>query len=142
MIIDVDVDRALRIVKTLGSANFQPLFVDIEEVVEKSFILPLKHRTTNVKLDLAIGLSGFEQQTIGAEPIELGGTTIPVATAEDLLILKILAGRPRDEEDVKGLVIAAGDHMDWKYCLRVAADLGEALGVDLKTRVELLKSHS
>jgi hypothetical protein len=91
---------------------------------------------TNVKVDLALGLSGFERQTLArAERLPLAGAEIAVATAEDRLIMKVLAGRPQDDQDIQGLVIAQGKHLDWNYCLQLAAELGEALGQDLVARI-------
>ena len=123
LMIAVDISRALSLVKELATSPFRPLFDDIATVVETSFILPLRHRTTNVKVDVAIGLSGFECQAISrAQQLELLGVTLPVATAEDLIIMKVLAGRPQDDQDVRGLAIAQGDRLDWDYCLRVGAN--------------------
>jgi hypothetical protein len=109
-------------------------------VVQKAFILPLRHRSTNVKVDLAIGLSGFEQQTVmRAEAIDLAGSPVSVATAEDLLIMRVLAGRPQDEQDIAGLMMAQGRSLNWDYCLAVATDLGVALGQDLGGRILALR---
>jgi hypothetical protein len=143
MVIAIDVDRALALVGRLGQSKFQPLFDGIEEVIERAFILPLRHRSTHVKLDLAIGLSGFERQSIArAQPVEVAGSQISVATAEDLLVMKVLAGRPQDEQDIAGLVNAQGERLDWDYCLAVATELGESLGQDLAGRINALRSDS
>lgn len=142
MVILADVKRSLLLAAGLEGTNFRPLFEGVAEVVEKAFILPLRHRSTNVKLDLALGLSGFEQQAIGrAERLDLAGTGVAVATTEDLLIMKILAGRPQDDQDVQGLVIAQGDVLDWDYCLRLGAELGEALDLDLIGRISKLRDE-
>lgn len=143
LVILADVPRSLALARGLEGTDFRPLFDDVAQVVQKSFILPLRHRTTNVKVDLALGLSGFEQQIMSrAERLSLAGTEIAVATAEDLLIMKILAGRPQDEQDIQGLMIAQGKKLDWKYCTDLAAKLGEALGQDLATRITSLRTKS
>jgi predicted nucleotidyltransferase len=136
MVIAADVPRALALAAALDGTSFRPLFDDVSEVVQKAFILPLRHRATGVKVDMAVGLSGFEQQAIArAEYLDIAGTHVSVATAEDLVIMKLLAGRPRDEEDLRGLVIAQGGQMDWDYCHDLAAKLGEAVGQDLVGRL-------
>ena len=142
MVIAVDVERALLLVAALEHSNFRPLFADVTDVVQQSFILPLRHRRTNVKVDLAIGLSGFEQQAIArAERLSVAGTMVSVATAEDLLIMKAMAGRPQDDVDLRGLVVAQGAYLDWDYCLKIAAELGEAIGQPLAERVRDLRSQ-
>jgi predicted nucleotidyltransferase len=136
MVLSAGVDRALQLAAELTNTKFKPLFRGVEEVVQQAFILPLEHRTTNVKLDLSLGLSGFEQQAVArAQRVDLAGTKVAVVTAEDLLIMKVMAGRPQDDQDVRGLVLAHGDRLDWDYCRKVAAELGEALGQDLVGRV-------
>ncbi|HEY2412923.1 MAG TPA: nucleotidyltransferase [Pirellulaceae bacterium] len=142
MVILADVPRSLSLLNGLATTKFKPLFDGAAEVVEKSFILPLRHRVTNVKVDLALGLSGFEQQLLQrAKRVIVAATEIVVATAEDLLLMKILAGRPQDDQDVQGLVIAQGKHLDWIYCLNLAKELGEAVGQDLATRIQSLQDQ-
>ena len=132
LVIGADVARALRLMSSLATSRFEPFVPDFEEVVKRSFILPLRHRYTGVKVDMALGLSGFEQQLIDrAEKMAIAGQSVPVATAEDLLLMKVLAGRSRDDQDIHGIIAARGATMDWDYCRRVARDLGEALSQDL-----------
>jgi hypothetical protein len=132
LVIGADVHRALELLDHLEGSSFRPLFDDPADVVQRSFILPLRHHSTNIKVDMTLGLSGFEQQAMTrATAMDVAGTTISVATAEDLLIMKVLAGRPRDNADALGIIAAHGDRLDWDYCLRVASELGEALGQDL-----------
>lgn len=128
-VIAADVDRAMKLVAALGHSRFMPLLEDVEEVVQRSFILPLQHRATGLKVDIALGLSGFEQQAIArVQRTELDGVTVNVATAEDLLIMKLIAGRPRDDQDVGGILEAQGENLDWDYCEHVAENLGLVLG--------------
>lgn len=141
IVIAADLDRALALAGTLEQTNFRPLFDDVTDILQKTFILPLRHRSTNVKVDLALGLSGFERQAVArAERLELAGSEVSVATAEDLVVMKVLAGRPQDEQELRGLVIAQGDRLDWDYCLKLAVDLGEALGHDLVGRICALRA--
>jgi hypothetical protein len=143
LVVAADVERALSLAGALAGSPFQPLVKEVDEIITTAFLLPLRHRATGVKVDIAIGLSGFEQQAIArSEALELGGCMVPVATAEDLLILKLLAGRPQDEEDIRGLLIAQGEGLDWDYCLKTATELGEAVGQELAGRVRALRRGS
>ncbi|MBC7855244.1 MAG: hypothetical protein IAF94_17580 [Pirellulaceae bacterium] len=143
MVMLADVPRSLALVQGLEGTSFRPLFDGVAEVVQKAFILPLQHRATHVRLDLALGLSGFERQAVArAERLSLAGASIAVVTAEDLLMMKVLAGRPQDEQDIQGLMIAQGRHLDWSYCLHLADELGVALGLDLVTRIAALQIKS
>jgi predicted nucleotidyltransferase len=140
LVIAADIPWALRFIKVLAGTDFRPLLKGVEEVVEKSFILPLLHLPTNIKLDLVLGLSGFEQEAIErAERVEFGGKMVFVATAEDLLIMKTMAGRPQDDQDVHGLVVTQRENIDWDYCLRQASRLEESLAHDLVGRIIALR---
>ncbi len=134
----VDVDRCLQLLDVLEDTPFCPLFADVAAVVEKAFLLPLRHRQTKVKVDLAVGITGFERQAIGrATKVELAGCSIPVVSAEDLILMKSLAARPRDTDDVSGIIRRQGETLDWDYLLKTAEQLQEALGHDLVS--ELLR---
>jgi len=140
MVLAADVAGALSLLPRLDDSPFRPLFDDVADVVQRAFILPLRHRDTNIKVDLAIGLSGFEQQVVArAELLDVAGCKLPVATAEDLILMKTLAGRPRDEQDLRGVVAVQGATLDWDYCESTAAALGEALGIDLLSRIRAIR---
>ena len=67
----------------------------------------------------------YEQILSRADPVELGGVTLPVATAEDLVLLKLEANRPSDIEDILSIKDGLGATLDMGY-LRSQAD---ALGL-------------
>lgn len=137
LVIQADVDDGLRLARDLPSTPFKPLFDGVEEVVSSAFILPIRHRVTGVRVDLAIGMSGFERDAVSrAEPVAVGVATIPVVCIEDLLVMKALAGRPQDEADIQGLVDVQRDAIDWERCLATARSLGEAIAVDIAGRLE------
>ena len=142
LVIGVGVEEALSLISNLDKSEFEPLFEGIEEVVQQAFILPLRHRGTRVKLDLSLGLSGFEQQVIArAQVMDILGESICLASAEDLLVMKLLAGRPRDNQDAEGIALVQGEQLDWDYCRETAKQLGEAVDQDLVGSVGKLKSE-
>ena len=142
LVIAADLEAALRLARELPGTAFEPLFAGVEEVVNAAFILPLRHRTTGVRVDLAIGLSGFEREAISrASRMAIGETWAPVVTVEDLLVMKALAGRPQDEQDILGIVDLHDNRIDWTACLTTAKALGEAVDVDVVSRLEAARRH-
>lgn len=136
LVILADVEQALQLVRELGSTPFEPLFQGVEDVVSRSFILPLRHRSTGIRVDLAIGMSGFEQQAVGrATSITIGEMRVPVVSVEDLLVMKALAGRPQDDQDIRGLVAAQREAIDWPACLGLAEKLGASIDLDIAGRL-------
>jgi hypothetical protein len=120
---------------------FEPLFDGVEDVVKRAFILPLRHRATGIKVDLALGMSGFEKQMLArAQLAEVGSQRVRIATGEDLMVMKLLAGRPRDLQDAEGIAMVQTGQLDWDYCLRTAQQLGQAIDQDIASQVIRLRS--
>ena len=140
VVIQADVQRSLRLLDVLESTPFRPLFAGVAEIVETAFLLPMRHRRTGIKVDLSLGLTQFEQQAIArATPLPMAGRSIPIATAEDLILMKLLAARPRDIDDVRGIVLRAGETLDWSYLLRTGKDLQDAVDQDLVPQLRQLQ---
>jgi len=140
-VVGADLDRALALVNVLEGSPFRPLFPDVAEVVRTAFILPVRHRETQIKVDLAIGLTGFERQLLDrATQITLTDRVLPVATAEDLILLKVLAGRPRDMEDIAGIVARQANALDWNYLFETAQALQVSLTQDIVSPLRKLQT--
>ena len=140
LVISADVDAALELLESTHGSTFAPLFDGADEVVRKSFILPLRHRETGIKLDIAVGLTGFERQLVSRAPLEsMGAFSIPVATPEDLLLMKALAARPRDIDDARSIVEKGGATLDWEYILDTGRELGQAIEQDLAGQLRALR---
>lgn len=71
---------------------------------------------------------GLESQILSrARLIDLGDVSVPVATPEDLIISKVVAGRPQDIEDIRALYGSC--KLEREYILDTLRLLEEALGV-------------
>lgn len=58
-----------------------------------------------------------------AAEVDIGGTRIPVALVEDVIVLKTIAGRYKDIEDIAVLGVKLGDKIDRAYIRRVLSGL-------------------
>jgi hypothetical protein len=141
-VLDVAVEDAVKLASNLEGTYFEPLFPGVSEVVERTFILPLRHKPTGLTVDLALGLSRFEQTAISrAERVQFGSCIAPVVTSEDLVLMKLFAGRPRDIEDVEGILALRHEEMDWNYLQNNAVALGEVVAMDLITQLLQMKER-
>ena len=141
VVIAMDIDEALNLVEALRKTVFRPLFSDVADVVRTAFLLPLRHQETKIKVDVALGLTGFERQAIDrATPRELGTSSPPVVTAEDLILMKLLASRPRDIDDIAKVVSRQGAALDWAYLLETGRQLQNATESDLLSSLRRLQS--
>lgn len=103
--------------------GLEPLPEDIEGFVRTTFVLPAEDRETGIRVDLIFSTTAYETEAISrAQRVDVGETMVPFATAEDLIIHKIFAGRPRDIEDAVGVVRRKGHELDWEYLRRWAAE--------------------
>lgn len=76
-------------------------------------LLPMVHTPSAMPLDLVIAAPGLDEEFLArAVHIDLGGVEIPVLSAEDLVGMKILAGRRKDLEDVRGVLVEKGAALD------------------------------
>lgn len=143
LVVSLDPDSAMDFARNLDAESFEPLFSEFEQVVRSAFLLPLRHRKTGITLDLAIGVSGLEQQVIArATLVDIGDREIFVATASDLIVMKTLAGRPQDDIDIKGIIATQGVAIDWDYCEEVAKQLQQAVAIDLVDKIRELRTQT
>ena len=131
---DVDVTLALApddpelFVRDMEAGGFT-LRVDDPEFVRQTRVLPFVHAATGMPLDVVLAGSGLEEEFLDrAKTSDLGGVRVPVIDIADLVIAKILAGRPKDIEDARSLWGLHGSHIDRRRIRRVLRLLEEALG--------------
>jgi hypothetical protein len=106
-----------------------PLPQNVESFVAETFVLPVRHAGTGVRVDFIFSSTEYEHQAIRrAQPVTLAGEAVPFATAEDLIIHKLFAARPRDLEDVRGVLLRKGGELDWHYLDKWARDFAEVPG--------------
>jgi hypothetical protein len=68
---------------------------------------PTCHQTSEIDVDISFGLFPFEREAVAhAITHEVGGILVPLPTAEDLLVMKAIAHRPRDIVDIESILAA------------------------------------
>jgi hypothetical protein len=96
------------LVQALEGHGFELRVADAD-FVRDTRVLPLVHLATGINADVVLGGPGIEELFCSrAESADLGGITVPVATAEDVVAMKILSGRPKDRDDVVAIIAAQG----------------------------------
>jgi len=122
-----DLERLQDVLAAARRAGLSPL-VDPEEFTRQTMVLPCSHPGTGIRVDLIFSHSTFEQQAIArANRVKIGVTDVCFASVEDLIIHKIIAGRPRDLEDVR-CILLKNRQIDGKYVRRWLEEFASALG--------------
>jgi hypothetical protein len=77
----------------------------------------LVRASNNCGVDISLALPGYEDQVMRrAVDYELEpGKVVRMCSAEDLIIHKAVAGRPRDVKDIEGIVYRQRDALDVAY---------------------------
>ena len=147
---DVDVtvrlplEEARALAAALQEEGFHPLVEDLEAFVARTRVLPLEHRATGLPVDVVFGGPGLEEEFLKrAVPVVIGGETVPVIAPEDLVVTKILAGRAKDIEDVRGILAVRGPTLDLDRTRALLALLEKALDrSDLVPELDRLTGES
>lgn len=134
---DIDVTVKLypedsgRLVRTMGASGFTLRGVATAEFVEQTRVLPFVHTSSQWPVDVVLAGPGLEERFLrDARLVDVGDDVrVPVIRAEDLIVTKILAGRPKDLDDVRGVLLEQLDRMDEASIRDTLAMLEEALGV-------------
>jgi len=137
----VNIDRLSDILAVAKELSLKPLPQEPEPFVEETFVLPAVEETTGIRVDFIFSFTPYELEAIGrAKKITIMGQEVAFAAPEDLIVHKIFAGRARDLEDVRSVVIKNRD-IDFQYIRKRLAEFdafSERKGF-LKTFEGLLK---
>jgi hypothetical protein len=132
---DIDITIALghrtprELVTALTKHGFRTRVRDSAGFVERTRVLPVVHTRTRMPVDIVFAGPGLEEEFMARRSLlKRGRTTVPVVSPEDLVVLKILAGRPRDEEDVRAVLRAKTAELDRERIKETLSALETALG--------------
>jgi len=102
----IGVGELARIKKVLPAMGLKILVKNDREFVERTMVLPTKDKESEIRVDFIFSSSPYERQAIGkARDIKLGRTRVKFASLEDVVIHKVISGRPRDLEDIKSILV-------------------------------------
>ncbi|MBI5482389.1 MAG: hypothetical protein HY906_26275 [Deltaproteobacteria bacterium] len=114
--IDVTVDAPAvgPLVAALRRAGFVPADVgDLDTFLAQTRVIPLRHARSGFGLDVVLAGPGLEQEMLDRVTWRrVGAVRVPFVDTNDLVVLKVLAGRPKDLEDVAALVRSGSDELD------------------------------
>jgi hypothetical protein len=138
--IGLDKSELPQVLAAVGDTGFAPRTADPESFVAETGVLPLSRRSDGWEVDLIFAGSPYEHEAIArASRQELQGVSLPVISAEDLVIHKLVAGRPRDIDDAEAVIARQGERFDRAFVRELLSGLAEALADDdLRRRAERL----
>jgi predicted nucleotidyltransferase len=85
-----------------NAENIRPRIQDAEEFARKNCVLLLRHVPTDTDIDVSLGILPFEEEMVERGSIKsFANLSIRLPTPEDLVIMKAIAHRPKDLEDIR-----------------------------------------
>jgi hypothetical protein len=98
------------------------------EFVARTRVLPVVHAPSGIPADVVLAGPGIEELFLArAKVVDVDGARVPVACAEDVIVMKLLAGRPKDVDDVVAILAAHPDDLDLNLVRGTVRMLEEAL---------------
>lgn len=134
-----DTDHLNDILGVVSALEWKVLPEKPLDFAQETMVLPCQDLQSGIRIDFIFSFSPYEQKAVGrAQKFKIGQTEVCFATVEDLIIHKLVAGRPRDWEDVKN-VLLKNPSIDDAYVHHWLRDFEKALQKPLVAKLEELK---
>jgi len=116
-----------RLLVAAAEQGIEPRIADPVAFARKSRVLLLRHTTSGTDIDLSLGILPFEIEMVERSTlVDIGTLKLRLPTPEDLVIMKAVAHRPKDLEDIQAIAISHPD-LDIKRIRFWIEQFGEAL---------------
>ena len=118
------------VVAALARHGLQLRVADVDDFVARTRVLPLVHPETSMPVDVVLGGPGLERAFVDrVELVDVLGLRVPVIRPTDLVLAKLIAGRPHDIDDAAA-VVRARDDVDLDEVRAMVDLVADALGED------------
>lgn len=111
----VDTDHTEKLLSITKELSLKPIPKNIESFIKDTMVLPTIDEATGIRVDFIFSFTPYEMEAIKrAKKVMIMGQEVSFASPEDLIVHKIFAGRPRDLEDVR-CIILKNPTLDFAY---------------------------
>ncbi len=109
---DIDVtlglgpERAGEMIAIARELGLRHLAEDPLQFARETFVIPCIDEASGIRVDFILSQSSYENEAIAkARPVKVNEVMVKFASLEDVLIHKVVAGRPRDLEDIRKMLV-------------------------------------
>jgi predicted nucleotidyltransferase len=121
------VDRLNEVQNAVEILELKQLLENVEDFVSETMVMPTVEESSGIRVDFIFSFSPYERQAIErATAIQIDEVAVRFATLEDVIIQKVIAGRARDLEDIRSILLKNPDY-DREYIKRWIAEFDKAL---------------
>lgn len=123
----LDERRLNHFVKLAAAEGLHPRISDVIAFAQRNAVLLLEHSESSVGVDIAIGRLPFERYAVEhATWVKIDDLLVPVAAPEDLIIMKAIAHRPQDLQDIR-VIVTSNQTLDVTRIRREVRGMARAL---------------
>ena len=106
LVLGIGPERLPDLLRTMDAIGLQVRVADSAQFVAQTMVLPCEQPGTGIRVDCILSSSPYEQHALQrVRVVTIGRAELRFAALEDLIIHKIIAGRPRDLEDVRTVLL-------------------------------------
>ncbi len=99
-----------------------------QEFVQRTMVLPCIDVGSGIRIDFIFSHSPYERQAMDrVRRVPIGRAAVRFAAPEDVVVHKIIAGRPRDLDDVQSILLK-NPQLDREYIRRWLREFDKSLG--------------
>lgn len=129
----VDTDQLKIVLAVVKSLKLEILPDNYTEFVTQTKALPTQDPQSGIRVDFVFSNSAYERQAFErVNSVSIKNAKVDFASIEDLIIHKIFASRPRDIEDVRGILLK-NQEIDKHYIEQWLKEFDLALGASFQT---------
>jgi len=155
--IGLDIDLYDILLKVVNEINLTPLVNNFKDFIKDTYVLPTYDKESDFRVDFIFSFSDYDKESDfrvdfifsfsdyekealrRVKNVKIEKYLVKFASLEDLIIHKIISGRPRDLEDIKNILIKNRD-FNKNYIKKWLKEFEKILDENLLDRFEdLLK---
>jgi hypothetical protein len=123
----LSVDDIPRFLAHAQAQNIVPRIQNADEFARRNRVLLLKHTASETDIDISMGILPFEKEMVQRGTTKsVANLAVRLPTPEDLIIMKAIAHRPKDLEDIRTIAANYPD-LDMDRIKGWVTSFGEAM---------------
>ena len=100
----ISIDDLPKLIEAATKEGMIARLADAEAFARNNRILLLQHESSGINIDISLGILPFEYEMVErGQEFQLGELCVRLPTHEDLIIMKAIAHRSKDLEDIKAI---------------------------------------
>ena len=134
--VGTDISALPKVLAVAERVGVKPRPTNPRAFVAETLVLPCEDPGTGIRVDFVFSSSEYEAAAIGrVRLVPVGGRSVAYASPEDLVIHKLVAGRPRDLADIVSVRSKTPD-LDMNYVETWIKWFEENVGLPMRSRWE------